>query len=410
MQSNCIFRNLNGCGNRCGNKVEKSKQYCYRHKECENYIFEILDDCLPYTRYSFDSDDIYKLFVYIQTNDTYEIDDVELNGYKKLINNTESVKKEIFRLIIDYLFSKTKLKKIIHTSYYMNNNRQIYKSNIINNLYNIYNNTFKISLSQGNIKNICKIQRCLRRYFYKELIRYNDCASDNETDPFTYDEINEIPFKEKFGFKDSYDRIYIFRAIEFNHFLTTNGLWNPYTRDKLPNYIHNRIKLLMIYHGLDERIDKSKWETAIHAYTEVSQLLDKVGFYNNVMWFNDLTFVKCCKIIRIYRDLCKELPESRAFFPASFELTKEGYVFEFCREVINMFENSDNHYLVCCNFMKSLALNIEQFYNNLPSWLSDVESNLNIEFDVTTDVQTDGLLFFYVYNLMENLPEISEVN
>ena len=42
MQSFCIFRNLNGCGNRCGNRVEKTKQYCYRHKGCENYIFEVL--------------------------------------------------------------------------------------------------------------------------------------------------------------------------------------------------------------------------------------------------------------------------------------------------------------------------------------------------------------------------------
>lgn len=405
MQSFCIFRNLNGCGNRCGNRVEKSKQYCYRHKECENYIFEVLDKCLPHVRYSFDSNDIYNLFVYIQTNDTYEIDDLDLNGYNKILNNNESVKKELFKLIMDYLFSKSKLKKIIHSSYYMKNNRHVYKSTIINNLYNIYINTFNIS--QGNIHSICKIQRCFRRYFYNELTKYNYSSSDNETDPFTYDDINEIPFKEKFGFKDSYNRIYVFRAKEFNHFLNTNGLWNPYTRDILPYYIQNRVKLLMIYHGLDENSNKPKWETAIHAYTEVSQLLEKVGFYNNVTWFNDLSFVKCCKIIRIYRDLCKELPESRSFFPASFELTKEGYVFEFCREVINMFENSDNHYIVCCNFMKSLALNIEQFYNNLPSWLLDVESNLEIEFNVTNDVQTDGLLFFYVYNLMEHLPEVN---
>lgn len=405
MQSFCIFRNLNGCGNRCGNRVEKTKQYCYRHKGCENYIFELLNDCLSNVRDSFDSYDIYRLFVHIQMNDTYQVDNLDFNDSQRILNNKKSVKKEIFTLTLDYLFSKTKLKKIIHSSYYIINNRHIYKSSIIQVLYNICCNTFQIS--QMNVHNVCKIQRCFRRYFYSELTKYNNCLSENETDPFTYDDVNEIPFKERFGFKDSNNRIYIFRAVEFHHFLTTNGLWNPYTRDKIPSYINNRIKLMMIYHGLKENSNKFRWETPIHAYTEVSQLLEKVGFYNNVTWFNNLTFVKCCKIIQIYRDLCKDIPESRTFFPISFELTKEGYVFEFCKEVINMFEDSDNHYIVCCNFIKSLALNIEQFYNNLPSWLLDIESNLEIEFNATSDVESDGLFFFYVYNLMENLPEVN---
>lgn len=401
--TNCIFRNLNGCGVRCRNKALFLRQYCHRHRGNDNYIFEVLDECFPEMRYSLDSHDIYKLFKFLQTNDTYDIDDF----HGKTLSNSDSTKRELFRVIIDYLFSKTKLKNTIHESYFAPNRSRkscICKNNIINILYNISYNTFKIS--KENIWKIRKIQRCLRRFFYHELTKYNDGPSENETDPFTFDNIDEIPFYERFGFKDSYGHVYIFNAVEFYHFIETNGLWNPYTRDKLPDYIKTRVKLLMIYHGLSKKNENSQWITPVHAFTEVSQLMEKVGFYNNVTWFNDLTYVKCCKIIRIYRDLCNELPESRAFFPVSFELTKDGFVFEFCREVILMFENADNHYLICCNFMKALALNMDKFYHNLPTWLLDIESNLNIEYENNSDIQADGLLFFYVYNLLDNLPDI----
>ena len=430
MQTNCIFRNLNGCGVRCRNKALFFRQYCNRHRGNENYIFEVLDECFPNLPYSIDSHDIYKLFVYIQTNDTYDVDDI----HEKTVSNTDSTKRELFRVIIDYLFSKSKLKRVIHVSYYNNSRtskeQRICKNNIINKFYNISCNTFKIS--QKNILNIRKIQSIFRRYFYNELTKYsvsndsndsnasnvsNDSnaskvsPSENETDPFTFDSIEDIPFNERFGFKDAYGRVYIFNAIEFDHFIETNGLWNPYTRDILPDYIKTRLKLLMIYHGLSKKNKETRWLTPIHAYTEVSQLMEKVGFYNNVTWFSDLTYIKCCKIIRIYRDLCSELVESRAFFPISFELTKDGYVFEFCKEIIHMFENADNNYLVCCNFMKSLALNMDKFYYNLPTWLLDIESTFNIEYESNDDMQSEGndshdtLLFFYVYNLLDNLPE-----
>lgn len=398
MQSNCIFRNLYGCGTRCKNKATSLIRYCNRHRGNDHYIFEVLDACFPDIKHSLKCTDIYTLFTFIQTNDTYDIDEI----YGKTLNNSDICKRDLFRIIIDYLYSKTKLKRIVHSSYYIKKT-YMNKNNIINILYNISYNTFKIS--KNNIAKICKIQRCFRRFLYKKIVKYNHCKSENDTDPFTFDDIDEIPFNKKYGFKDAYNHIYIFNAVEFYYFIETNGLWNPYTRDKLPSYIKNHLKLLIKYNGLNEKNKIQRWITPLHAYTEVSQLMEKVGFYNNVTWFNDLTYIKCCKIIRIYRDLCTELPESRQFFPMSFELTKDGYVFEFCKEIISMFENADNHYLVCCNFMKALALNMDKFYHNLPTWLLDIESNINIEND--TNDETDGLLFFYIYNLLENLPEIN---
>lgn len=401
MQSFCIFRNLNRCGNRCRNKVDISKQYCDKHKECENYIFEVLNECFPNMGSALDSHDIYTLFVFIHINDTYYVDDFQ----QKILDNTIKAKKELFRIIIDYLFSKSKLSRTFHSSYSSN---KACKKNIIDNIYTIFYNTFTISQHVHKHK-ICQIQRCYRRYFYNELTKYNDVPSENDTDPFTYDDIAEIPLNELFGFKDLYGRVYKFRTVEFNHFLKSNGSWNPYTRDKLPDFIKTRVNLMMIYHGLSEKNKETQWITSSHAYTEVSQLLEKVGFYNNVKWFDDLTFIKCQRIIRIYRDLCKEIPESRLYFPKSYEVTKDGYVFEFCREVIHMFENSDNHYLICCNFMKSLALNIDKFYNNLPSWLLEIESTLSIDVEnhIIPDANSDGFMFYYIYNLLENIPEVN---
>ena len=79
-------------------------------------------------------------------------------------------------------------------------------------------------------------------------------------------------------------------------------------------------------------------------------------------------------------------------------MNESNYVYEFCKEIIRLFKEGDDHYLLCCNFMKALALYITEFYRNLPSWLLNLESNLPF----INNRNNDGLYLIYVQSLMEN--------
>ena len=89
------------------------------------------------------------------------------------------------------------------------------------------------------------------------------------------------------------------------------------------------------------------------------------------------------------------------YFDNNFELREETYIYDFCKESIRLFKDGNNHYLLCCNFVKALALNLEDFYNNLPSWLSSLETPL--PFLNRSPNENNGMLFMYIQNLIDNI-------
>ena len=58
------------------------------------------------------------------------------------------------------------------------------------------------------------------------------------------------------------------------------------------------------------------------------------------------------------------------------DINEQNYVFVFAKEIIKLFKNGNEHFILCCNFIKSLSLVSDNFYNNLPEWLSTVNNNL----------------------------------
>jgi len=202
---------------------------------------------------------------------------------------------------------------------------------------------------------------------------------------------------------DDRDHVYIFHAIEFDYFIRLNGAWNPYNKDVIPEYVITQLKLLMKYNNLSCRNQEYNWTTALHAYTDVSQIMEKAGFYNDVKWFQKLTINSYKRVIRLFQDLCYELPDASSYFPIDFQLTEESFVFEFSKETIRLFENSENHYLLCCNFVKALAFNSNEFYDNLPTWLLNISSsilNLNVN---------NGIMLLYIDNILDNILNDDEI-
>lgn len=394
MRSRCIFRYLYSDGTVCSEMSHSDEcKYCNIHKKKQNYIFEIMEDVLGYCRLE-DSNTLYKIFEYIYDNNTYARND---NGYLEIDNSAEN-KKNLFLSIVAYLLSKVTLLNILQKMGIINALKTKTKRNVIMYLYDMLMNTYTMSNNIMDVYKIIKIQHFLRKCLHNKITKYNHCQSENTEDPFTYDTIAEIPDNCKFSYKDEKGHIYIFNAIEFEYFVRTNGSWNPYTKADIPDYVINQLYILMQYNNLCQKSDDEfQWLTPLHAYTSVSQVMERAGFHTDVEWFNKITYKICENIIKSYRELCEDLDNGNVYFSREIELKKNTYVYTFCKEAINLFTDSDNHYLLCCNFMKALATNVNDFYKNMPRWLLE-----------ETRDQTP-ILFMYVQNMLDNIDQYSVI-
>jgi len=334
----CIFRNINNC--RCCNYKAK-KNYCNLHINNRNIIYEIIYEAIGSKQIK-TNQDIYEIFKYIYENDKIYI------------------KELIFKKILTTLFIKSKSLKNIYPN--LNN---------INEIYNLNLNTYNIDkkLKKNNYKELKKIKNIILLYLLKNHIYNYNITYINSNDPFTFDLIEDIPIKERFIFKDN-ENNYCFRANEFKYFIAKNGNWNPYTKNLISYHIINKLTLYINYFKL-ELINENKWTTLNQAYTDVSQLIEKIGFYTNTDWFLKLTSKQIKNIIKIFKLISK----NNNYFN---DINEENIFYDFAKEIMNLFEDGNSKFFLCCNFMKSLGLYSNDFYNSLPEWLSDIENPIII--------------------------------
>lgn len=395
----CIFRYMYNDGARCtAQQMSDDCKYCKKHKNKSNYIFELMDIALSKDNVN-DERDLYEIFAYLYDNDL-DLEDPE-----------EANKKKLFFAIVAYLLSKSTLLSILYKTIYLKSDifQKKTKRDVITYVYDILMNTYMISKSDKNIYYISKIQRWARRHLYCKIIKYNKSSPENTEDPFTYDSIDEIPDDHKFSYKDGNGHIYIFNAVEFEYYLRTNET-NPYTKEQLPANVINRLYLLVKYNQLKlKNDDECKWYTVLQAYTDVSLSMERAGFYTSVEWFEKITFDKCKNIISSYKRICGST--ENPFFITGFELNKETYVFDFCKEILNLFKEADEHYLLCCNFVKALASNVKEFRQNMPNWLNDNTSISARIYTNTTDTElANTLLFMYVQDMLDTMDDFDVIN
>jgi len=124
--------------------------------------------------------------------------------------------------------------------------------------------------------------------------------------------------------------------------------------------------------NITSRIQEYRWESNIHAFTDLSIIIERNGFYNNPEWFIKMGTPDILKTIKYFKDFSSNIRESDNFF---CDINANTVVFDFCREAIKMFnECKDDLYVLCCNFIKALSLCSNDFYENLPSWLLGTET------------------------------------
>jgi len=270
-------------------------------------------------------------------------------------------------------------------------------------LYNINKNTCELESNNINIDAFCKIQQRLKERLrdrikkrIRDRLRYNifnleDYESGvargdyiNTDELFTGENICDIPPKRLYilcnkNNKNTYGEEkrersgkYVFDAVELEYFVrkcreNKQEPYNPYNRDKLDEDFLENLYIFIKYNGLLIKNDEYLWENNMHAFTELSLEIESRGFYNSPEWFERLKDADFLKVIKYFKLFSANTPESNKYFN---EIRADTLIFDFCKDAIKMFKECNNeYYILCCNFIKAMALCSNNFYNNLPAWL-----------------------------------------
>lgn len=336
----CIFRLPNTCSSCCFNA--RNDKYCNIHSNNYNIIYDIINNAIGYNeinRY-----EIYNIFKYIYDNNKIYTKEFIFKGcLKTLFSNY---------YYLDEMMKTDDIDNIIEKTYLLNLNTY--------NIEKKYNKEYKI------INNFF-INNLIKKYKYNPSIKLN-----NTEDPFTLDNINDLNKNELFIYTDNNDTNYFFIATELKYFIDTNGNWNPYTKqDFKPETIRNLIYFIN-RNKLNKKksVNKYEWNTIQQAFTDVSQIIEKIGFYNDPRWLLKLTSKQIKNIIKTFKLVSRENNESEKYF---ININDNTIFYDFAREVIKIFENGNDNFILCCNFIKAMALYSDDFYNNIPEWMSDIE-------------------------------------
>jgi virulence-associated protein VapD len=178
---------------------------------------------------------------------------------------------------------------------------------------------------------------------------------------------------ELFIYSENNETNYFFIATELKYFIDTNGGWNPYTKQELSETTIRNLNYFIKYFKLNKKnkLNKYEWSSIHQAFTDVSQIIEKIGFYNDTKWLLKLTSNQIKNIIKTFKLVSREYNGNENYY---INITDNNIFYDFARETIKLFENGNDNFVLCCNFIKSIALYSDDFYNNIPEWMSDIET------------------------------------
>ena len=376
-KSRCIYRKKK-CFKLCNRTTIKNTFYCCYHihskkKHLCKIFFDIFEE-----NAELKFDDIYKIYKYILEN-TPENDDIFINIL--FIDLLRMIPMDKLSSIYKNYINNDNIIELNNT-----NNPKTFKRVLEDNKNNLYMKIYSLNYNTHLFSNKCNVNILID---FQNIIKYKLlCNSDggecvhsnylNDQDVFTYANINDIHPRKLFTIKDIRG-IYAFDIVELEYFIRkcindNVAPYNPYTREVLNEKTIWRLNMKMKYNNITKKTDKCIWTTYMHAYTDLSIEIERRGFYNNPEWFRKMSRNDFLKCIKLFRDFSCNVDESRKYF-LNINNENETFTYDFCKESIKMFnECKDDLYILCCNYMKSLALCSNDFYNNVPDWLSTYET------------------------------------
>jgi hypothetical protein len=303
----------------------------------------------------------------LKINDIYII-------YKYILDRTKERDDVFINILFIDLLKMIPVGKLSNIYKNYINKDCITKNELYNQIYllNYKTHTFN---NNCNVNNLIEFQNIAK---YKMLCVREGVNSNflNDDDLFTTASITDIHPTRLFTIKDA-KGTYGFDIVELEYFvrkcLADNvAPYNPYTRETLDEKIIWRLNMKLKYHNIAKKKDECIWTTDMNAYTDLSIEIEKRGFYNNPEWFKNMSRTDFLKCIKLFRDFSSNVEESKKYL---INISEDRFTYDFCEESIKLFnECNDNLYILCCNYMKSLALCSNEFYNNIPDWLSTYET------------------------------------
>ena len=354
----CIYRQHNSCTQCYFNS--KIDNYCSIHANNYNTIYKIINDAIG--RNEINIREIYNIFKYIYNNEKIY------------------TKEFIFKACLKTLYSNLYYLKSVFNKY-INTSNENENNDVIHIIYLINLKTYNIEKEHYNKHKI------LYRFFITNIIKkhkYNpNIILNNNEDPFTLDNINELDKNELFIYSENNETNYFFIATELKYFIDTNGGWNPYTKQELPETTIKNLNYFIKYFKLNKKntLNKYEWSSIHQAFTDVSQIIEKIGFYNDTKWLLKLTSNQIKNIIKTFKLVSREYQGIENYY---LNITDNNIFYDFARETIKLFENGNDNFILCCNFIKSIALYSDDFYNNIPEWMVDIETPNIITIPINT--------------------------
>jgi virulence-associated protein VapD len=228
------------------------------------------------------------------------------------------------------------------------------------------------NIEKNNYNNYKIIYRCFINKIIKKHKYHPDIILNNDEDPFTLDNIKELDKNELFIYSDK-ETNYFFIATELKYFIDTNGSWNPYTKQEITESTIRNLNYFIKYFKLNKKntLNKYEWNSIHQAFTDVSQIIEKIGFYNDTKWLLKLTSKQIKNIIKTFKLVSRDYQDIQNYF---INITDNNIFYDFARETIKLFENGNDNFILCCNFIKSISLYSDDFYNNIPEWMVDIET------------------------------------
>ena len=395
----CIYRKKK-CFHICNKTAIKNSFYCCFHihskkKHLCKIFFNILEE-----RYEPTFNDIYKIYIYILENTT-DNDDLFINIFIDLLKMIplEKLSNIYRRYIHNYaIIDVGNVSNVSDVNDVIVHNKKNTKAakaakaadDIYSKIYMLNRDTYIFS-KKCNLNILIDFQNIVK---YKLLSKQNDNGNNylNNDDVFSLENINNIHPHKLFIIKDTKGS-YAFDIVELEYFvrkcLRENvPPYNPYTRELLRDNIIWRLNMKIKYYNITKKNDDCRWTTDMNAYTDLSIEIERRGFYNNPEWFKKMSKKDLLKCIKLFKDFSSIIEESKRYF---LNINDDTFIYDFCKEGIKLFsECNDDLYILCCNFMKSLALCSNEFYNNIPEWLSTYETTSYISSltDFTTLIST----------------------
>lgn len=322
----CIYRNKTNLGICKYKNSLNGNKLCIKHIDTDSNLIKLYESIYDVIKYKkkLELHDYYLIFKKIQEKDF-------------IIMLEQLSKNNLLKIFDKYLLDKK-------------------KAVLIKNIIEIFKNT--LNIENNNIVYVIFIQKKFR---IKRNLEFT-----NKEDPFTYTPLIELPSNKIICYQED-NKKYGFDAIELLYYIEKNikdgtESRNPYTRklfdDNIVKYLNDFIAKNKL---IKKDINKCIWISDLHAYTDLSYVIEKAGFYNSPTWFLKLKNKEIITIIKLYLYITND----NKYYTFKNK-GNDSLVFYFCKEAIKLFNNYNDNYILCCNFIKTLSMISNDFYNNLP--------------------------------------------